>query len=173
MTTSLIRPRIKDAVSARDLSSQQNERTRNMRIAGEEAVAVPFEGITSGGALTSGLFPIESSGVSTAPIRAAAEAYLASLDAEGQVVGEAAVNRHPPVLVGAEEVDLAGEAEQAEEDDRDQPDDGRDLDAAAALVREGDGALAAEAVPRAAHALAGQARLLGRARDQGGALVGL
>ena len=81
-TSSELRPRQKEAVSARDLSSQLNERTRGMRIAGEEAVSQPFEGITQGDAITPGLFPIASTGVSTAPVRAAAEAFLGSLDAK-------------------------------------------------------------------------------------------
>ena len=80
-TPDIFRPRIKDAVSARDLSSQLNPRTKGMKEAGDAAVAIPYTGVTAGGALTSGLYPIESTGVSTAPIRAAAEAWLASLDA--------------------------------------------------------------------------------------------
>ena len=71
--------REKVAVSARDLSSQQNERTRGMKERGELAVAEPFAGITEGGQLRPGLFSIKPTGVSTAPIRAAAEAFLASL----------------------------------------------------------------------------------------------
>ena len=82
MTTApdVFRPRIKEAVSARDLSSQQNARTRGMKEAGDAAVEQPFTGVTAGGGLIPGLFPIESTGVSTEPIRAAAEAWLASLD---------------------------------------------------------------------------------------------
>src|SRR5437588_6339198 len=79
MTTTTLRPRQKEAVSARDLSSQLNERTRGMRLAGEEAVARPFEGITSDGKLAPGLFPIEKTGVSPAPLRAAADAWLQGL----------------------------------------------------------------------------------------------
>ena len=79
MTTATLRPRQKEAVSARDLSSQLNERTRGMRLAGEEAVAKPFEGITAAGMLAPGLFPIEKSGVSTEPIRTAADAWLQAL----------------------------------------------------------------------------------------------
>lgn len=81
MTTQTLRPRIKEAVSARDLSSQTNERTRGMRVAGEQAVAEPFGGITAGGRIIPGLFPIESTGVSTAPMVTAARAFLASLGA--------------------------------------------------------------------------------------------
>src|SRR2546426_8324047 len=79
MTTVTLRPRQKEAVSARDLSSQLNERTRGMKLAGEDAVAKPFEGITSSGKLAPGLFPIEKTGVSTEPMRAAAEVWLQAL----------------------------------------------------------------------------------------------
>jgi hypothetical protein len=78
-----LRTRVKPEVSARDLSSQLNERTRGMKEAGEIAVAEPFVGITEGGSITPGLYPIQATGVSTAPIKAAAEAFLASL-AEGR-----------------------------------------------------------------------------------------
>ena len=82
MTTisDLYRPRQKDAVSARDLSSQQNVRARGMKEAGEASIQVPFAGITAGGVLTPGLFPVEATGLPTAPIRDAALAWLASLD---------------------------------------------------------------------------------------------
>ena len=43
------------------------------------AVAQPFAGITEGGQLRPGLFSIKPTGVSTAPIKVAAEAFLASL----------------------------------------------------------------------------------------------
>ena len=71
--------REKVAVSARDLSSQENERTRGMKERGDASVAQPFAGITEGGQLRPGLFSIEPTGVSTAPIKAAAEAFLSSL----------------------------------------------------------------------------------------------
>jgi hypothetical protein len=71
--------RVKPGISARDFSSMENERAKGMRDSGLAAVAEPFAGITEGGALTPGLFPITSTGVSTAPIKAAAQAFLASL----------------------------------------------------------------------------------------------
>src|SRR4029453_17695808 len=43
--------------------------------------AAPFRGITSNGQVEPGLFSIKSTGVSTAPVRAAAEVFLASLTA--------------------------------------------------------------------------------------------
>jgi len=42
----------------------------------------PFRGITANGQLVPGLFPIRASGVSTAPVLAAAQAYLATLTPE-------------------------------------------------------------------------------------------
>ncbi|HEX5369883.1 MAG TPA: DUF3500 domain-containing protein [Dehalococcoidia bacterium] len=74
-----LEPRIKPEVSARDLSSQLNERTKGMREAGDASVAQPFRGITEHGVLSDGLYSIEPTGVSTKPIKAAAEAFLGSL----------------------------------------------------------------------------------------------
>ncbi len=42
----------------------------------------PFKGVTANGTVTPGLFPIRSTGVSTAPVRTAAVAFLASLSPE-------------------------------------------------------------------------------------------
>ncbi len=42
----------------------------------------PFKGVTTNGTVTPGLFPIRSTGVSTAPVRNAAVAFLASLSPE-------------------------------------------------------------------------------------------
>ena len=47
---------------------------------GLAAVAEPFKGITTDGTLIPNLFPVAKSGVSTRPIREAAEAFLAALD---------------------------------------------------------------------------------------------
>ena len=44
-------------------------------------LADPFRGITANGQIEPGLFSVKSTGVSTAPVRAAAEAFLASLTA--------------------------------------------------------------------------------------------
>jgi hypothetical protein len=74
--------RVKPEVSARDLSSIQNERTRGMRDDGLAASTEPYAGVTENGRITPGLFPLRSTGVSTAPIRAAAQAFLASLSPE-------------------------------------------------------------------------------------------
>jgi hypothetical protein len=42
-------------------------------------LAEPFRGVTANGRLETGLFPIRATGVSTAPVKAAADAFLASL----------------------------------------------------------------------------------------------
>lgn len=44
-----------------------------------KGLAEPFKGITTDGKVVPGLFPIQSAGVSTEPVRNAAEAFLASL----------------------------------------------------------------------------------------------
>ena len=74
-----LRTRVKPGISARDLSSMENERAKGMRETGLAAIAEPFQGITEKGVLTPNLFPIASTGVSTAPIKGAAQAFLASL----------------------------------------------------------------------------------------------
>ena len=57
------------------------ERFRNMSADFErKGLAEPFKGITANGSIEPGLFGIHSTGVSTAPIRIAAERFLASLD---------------------------------------------------------------------------------------------
>ena len=47
-----------------------------------DPLAEPFKGVTANGTITPGLFPIRSTGVSTAPVRTAAVAFLASLSPE-------------------------------------------------------------------------------------------
>jgi Protein of unknown function (DUF3500) len=74
--------RVKPEVSARDLSSIQNERTAGMQQDGLTASAEPYVGVTENGKITPGLFPVQSTGVSTAPIKAAADAFLAALSTE-------------------------------------------------------------------------------------------
>lgn len=48
----------------------------------QDPLAEPFKGVTRDGTVISGLFPIRATGVSTAPVKEAAEAFLASLDME-------------------------------------------------------------------------------------------
>src|SRR5687768_4340693 len=59
------------------------ERFRRMSKEAEgRGLAEPFKGVTTDGKVVGGLFPVRSSGVSTAPVRKAAEAFLASLTPE-------------------------------------------------------------------------------------------
>ena len=56
------------------------ERFRKMSTEAEaRGLAEPFKGVTTDGSLVPGLFPVRSTGVSTAPARRSAEAFLASL----------------------------------------------------------------------------------------------
>jgi hypothetical protein len=48
--------------------------------AGDQQPLEPFRGITTDGSVIPGLFPIRATGVTTEPIREAAQAFLASLD---------------------------------------------------------------------------------------------
>jgi hypothetical protein len=59
------------------------ERFRQMSVQAEEkGLAKPFRGVAIDGKIEKGLFPIRSTGVSTAPVREAAESFLAVLSAE-------------------------------------------------------------------------------------------
>jgi hypothetical protein len=64
----------------------QSDRTSRFpamsRAAEEKGLAEPFKGITTNGELVKGLFPVRSTGVSTAPVRGAAEKFLAALSEE-------------------------------------------------------------------------------------------
>jgi DNA-binding transcriptional ArsR family regulator len=52
------------------------------RAAEEKGLAEPFKGITTNGEIVKGLFPVRSTGVSTGPVRIAAEKFLAALSEE-------------------------------------------------------------------------------------------
>ena len=56
------------------------EMLRMSQAAEKPGLADPFRGITTNGKIEAGLFPVRSTGVSTEPVRAAAAAFLASLD---------------------------------------------------------------------------------------------
>jgi hypothetical protein len=64
----------------------QSDRTARFpamsRAAEERGLAEPFKGITTNGELAKGLFPVRSTGVSTEPVRVAAEKFLAALSEE-------------------------------------------------------------------------------------------
>ncbi len=68
---------------AQQLSGALAERFRRMSQEAEaRGLAEPFKGITTNGEVVSGLFPIRSTGVSTAPVRRSADAFLATLTPE-------------------------------------------------------------------------------------------
>lgn len=58
------------------------QRRRGPRGGGEASLAEPFRGIVAGGQIETGLFKIESTGVSTEPVMKAADAFLAGLSDE-------------------------------------------------------------------------------------------
>jgi hypothetical protein len=67
---------------ARAQGGSRADQFRRMSIQAETTgLAEPFTGITTSGTVEPGLFAIRSTGVSTRPVRQAAEAFLASLDA--------------------------------------------------------------------------------------------
>jgi hypothetical protein len=55
---------------------------RQSQAAERQGLAEPFKGITTDGNLVPGLFPLRSTGVSTEPVRQAADTFLASLTPE-------------------------------------------------------------------------------------------
>jgi hypothetical protein len=68
--------------AARAQGGSRADQFRRMSIQAETTgLAEPFTGITTSGTVEPGLFAIRSTGVSTRPVRQAAEAFLASLDA--------------------------------------------------------------------------------------------
>ncbi|MGL4621018.1 MAG: DUF3500 domain-containing protein [Chroococcidiopsis sp.] len=68
---------------AQQLSGDLAERfRRRSREAEASGLADPFKGVTTDGNVVPGLFPIRSTGVSTAPVRKTAEAFLATLTSE-------------------------------------------------------------------------------------------
>jgi hypothetical protein len=73
-------------VSARAWQQSAVDRAERFQRMSREAetrgLAEPFKGVTTDGKVVPGLFPIRSTGVSTAPVRRAAEAFLAALTAE-------------------------------------------------------------------------------------------
>ncbi|HEV8142042.1 MAG TPA: hypothetical protein VGQ77_04245 [Methylomirabilota bacterium] len=66
-------------VSARSTPEKLPERLQDYLANAQASLTEPFTGITAGGAPVRGLFPIVPTGVSTQPIKDAAEAFVASL----------------------------------------------------------------------------------------------
>lgn len=72
--------------TAQVVDKDQLERFQNMSSQAEEkGLAEPFKGITADGKTEEGLFPITSTGVSTAPVRKAATNFLEALNATQQM----------------------------------------------------------------------------------------
>jgi len=70
------------SLQAPETHAERAERFRKMSIEAEtRGLATPFKGITTNGTIESGLFAIKSTGVSTDPVRKAADALLGSLTA--------------------------------------------------------------------------------------------
>src|SRR5918998_3420122 len=101
MSSSSAEPRLPDPLR------QRSEFLNAYVVAAEEKVAEPFRGVTADGNALPGLYSIQSTGVSTAPILEAARAWLASLSAEQRQQATFTVdhdnwrrwsNIHPPLL---------------------------------------------------------------------------
>ena len=73
------KPRLRPPTSARTPATEATDFLRKYATDAEAAVAEPFTGITADGTVVPGLVRLEMTGVSTRPIRDAAEAFLASL----------------------------------------------------------------------------------------------
>ena len=71
------RPVVSGRMLAPDMSEQMKENLRNA----ETQIAETFKGLTADGQVAPGLFSVQETGLSTGPIRQAAEAWLSSLDA--------------------------------------------------------------------------------------------
>jgi hypothetical protein len=68
---------------AQQPSGERGERARRLSHEAENrGLAEPFQGVTTNGTVVPGLFLLRATGVSTAPIREAAEAFLATLTPE-------------------------------------------------------------------------------------------
>jgi len=71
------------AVEPQQSAAERRERFRTMsRQAEERGLAEPYKGITTSAGAVPNLFAIRSTGVTTEPVRAAAESFLAALSAE-------------------------------------------------------------------------------------------
>ena len=70
---------------AQPAETHEQRRARFLKMSQDaeaKGLAEPFKGITTGGAPTTGLFPVRSTGVSTAGVRKAADAFLAALTSD-------------------------------------------------------------------------------------------
>ena len=69
-------------------ATQLPERLQETVAAGERAIREPFRGITTGGSVIPGLYPIAATGVSTEPIKTAAQRFLAALSPSQRAAAE-------------------------------------------------------------------------------------
>src|SRR5713101_1942444 len=76
------RPRQRPPRSGRALPSPLPDSLVSYIQAAEASIGEGFKGITTDGRIVPGLFPIQSTGVSTQPIKDAVDAFLASLSSE-------------------------------------------------------------------------------------------
>jgi hypothetical protein len=74
-----MRPRHRHIGAAGHLDPGLPQRLKDLLAHGKAAVATPFTGLTADGTPTQGLFPLHRTGVSLAPVIAAAETFLAAL----------------------------------------------------------------------------------------------
>jgi hypothetical protein len=70
------------AIGIHKIAWTQGDRVFAFREQERRALAEPFRGVTTNGQVVPGLFRIQSTGVSTRPVREAAEAFIASLSDE-------------------------------------------------------------------------------------------
>jgi hypothetical protein len=70
------------ALAVHHVAWTQGDRLSSFREQERRALSEPFKGVTARGAIVPGLFRIQSTGVSTRPVRVAADAFLASLTDE-------------------------------------------------------------------------------------------
>jgi hypothetical protein len=79
----LLNTLIPAAFVAGTATAQDDFRVRFRRMSDDwerKGLAEPFKGITTNGEIEKGLFPVQSTGVSTAPVRVAAERFLGALN---------------------------------------------------------------------------------------------
>jgi hypothetical protein len=73
---------LQESVYSQGPNESRLERARRMSAAAEkQGLAGPFKGVTTNGQVMPGLYAVRSTGVSTAPVRKAADAFLAALTA--------------------------------------------------------------------------------------------
>lgn len=75
-------PPASQPASATQSADRVEQARRRSKQAEERGLAEPFKGVTTNGKVIAGLFQVRSTGVSTAPVRNAADGFLAALTAE-------------------------------------------------------------------------------------------